>query len=203
MAPQNLVLQMSHDKNRPHLKIKTIKFAVVAWFPLVVRVSLIPPMAIRWGKRNVNQHTLFKNSIVHCLMNIVCLSHPKKLNSYKQVVYWKPLNFRSELSCSVQCARSTRSCSAFYFNPTTKICQLGSKVALAEASSDPGDGSVISVNINPVDPWQLIVGGYAGGWLSLTELFNWQTGQICSFGEFIRPLFNYHWHAGVKQRSLI
>ena len=48
----------------------------------------------------------------------------------------------------------------------------------------------MSVNINPVDPWQLIAGGYDGGsLLSVTELFNWQTGQICSFGELNKPYY--------------
>ena len=84
----------------------------------------------------------------------------------------------------MQCARSvTKSCSAFHYDPDKRICQLGSKVPLIEATSDPGDGSVISVSINPVDPWQLIVAGYNIIRLHQTELFNWQTGQICSFGD--------------------
>jgi hypothetical protein len=57
------------------------------------------------------------------------------------------------MDCSVRCSRSTLpSCSAFHYDASSGICQLGSKVPLVEASS----GKALEIHINDADPWYLI-----------------------------------------------
>ena len=75
-------------------------------------------------------------------------------------------------------------CSAFHFDEDSKSCQLGSKVSLSEATTNPGNGSVTSVHINTEDVWHMVIGGWDGsGNVASVELFNWQTGVGCNTGK--------------------
>jgi hypothetical protein len=85
--------------------------------------------------------------------------------------------FRSITDCSVQCSRSGTSFSAFYFDASSGTCQLGSKVSLKEATSNPANSTVMEVGISVDDPWHMIATGFDGGYLNrvkmLKDFFLW------------------------------
>ena len=92
------------------------------------------------------------------------------------------------MDCSIRCLRSSQaSCSAYHYDEDSSTCQLGSRVSLSKATSNPGDGSVKVVNANSDDAWHMVIGGTDGpDNLFTVELFNWQTGVGCYIGEYAK-----------------